>query len=438
MRHFLFIFCLFTLSCFSWAADLDYHGYLRTPVGMNQQSGKEVTINNPGSSGNEFRLGNETPYAEATFVADFIHRDKNQKKSSEFFNSTLTFAFSPPFNSQYGDTSSNGDYIQVVEAYIAGGFVEGFPASVWAGKRFYREPQIHMNDFYYFGDMSGAGGGVENIALGSGTLAVALLQYSNRSVTNSMTGTPSKQALDVRWKEVAFGSSDFFEFWIAEAYSGPGSGLDSTPSPVSYSASTGTALGVKWRHQLVDGNNEAAIIYGTGIMENLSLNSDAYSTTSGNGNLTNTNHSRFVESFVEELGPKYAVQAVLIADFLNRSSGTNSRWLSAGVRPVYYFSDHFHLNAQLGYSVVTDSSETITGGAAAGDRALLRATISPELAIGHGVYNRPVIRAYLSQTSWNSANGDLSNKGSLVYNSDSSLRGQLNQTEIGFEGEVWF
>ena len=43
----------------AWAMPVDMHGYLRSGTGNNLQGGKQNCFNNPGSEGNEFRLGNE-------------------------------------------------------------------------------------------------------------------------------------------------------------------------------------------------------------------------------------------------------------------------------------------------------------------------------------------------------------------------------------------
>jgi maltoporin len=420
------------------AAELSYEGYMRTPVGTNFSGGKEVQINNPGSQGNEFRLGNETPYAEAYFTEHVL---KKEKPDDTFFNANLTFALNPPLNVQYGDTTPTTDNVQVIQAFVRGGNVDGIHATYWAGKRFYRDVDVHMDDFYFFADMSGQGGGVEDIPIGSSaTLAVALLQYSYSYVTNAPNGLPSKQALDIRLKNWSWSDSDKLYLWFAEAYTAPGSAQDTNAGAVTYSACSGSALGAKWRRSFKDGFNDLAAIYGNAAMESLTLSADAYSNTASS--LNNTNRWRIVESFNKDFEARFGVQAAVIYENLNRATGTSSRWWSVGLRPIYYFTDHLHLIAQAGYSIVTDNSEAGTGGSTPGDRTMTRLTLAPEVAIGKGLFQRPVIRSYISYTSWNNANMDLANTHSLVgfLNSqgNTALNGKTGQGEIGFEGEIWF
>src|SRR5262249_39734797 len=126
------------------AADLDYKIYGRAAVGTNAEGGKQIDLNNPGSQGNEFRLGNESSaYSEAYFTSRIL---KGASADDPFFDANLTFAYNPPMNSQYGDGSDNGDTIQVIQAYAKGGNFDDVHMSFWAGKRFYRDIDIHMDD----------------------------------------------------------------------------------------------------------------------------------------------------------------------------------------------------------------------------------------------------------------------------------------------------
>ena len=439
------LFALFL--CFNAHAStaiLDYQGYLRTPVGTNSAGGKEIQLNNPGSSGNEFRLGNETPYAEAYFTAHLL---KPENKSEPFFNTNLTFAYDPPMNSQYGDTATQTDHIQVVQAYVKGGNLDGLKMSFWAGKRFYRDVDVHMDDFYYFADMSGSGGGIEDIQMQNGTLSVAFLQYSNQYVVNTTNGPPSKQALDLRWRDLELSKVNKLYLWMAEGYTAPGSGTDisaGTPgTPITYAAAHGTALGARWRHDYTDKDfNDLALVIGNSVMETFTLNADAYS--ADGTDLGSKSRWRVVEHYSSELNEKWGLQGAAIYEGANNgdAGSTHFHWYSLGVRPVYYITDHFHIVGQLGHSIVEDGSETGTGGAKAGERTLTRITIAPEAAIGKGLFARPVVRTYLTYSMWNEANKDNGNKHSLVGNLNSqkiaAMNDKTSEVQIGFEGEVWF
>jgi maltoporin len=293
--------------------------------------------------------------------------------------------------------------------------------------------------------MSGAGGGFEDLRLSNGNLSIALLQYSNAYVQSAVAGYPSKQALDLRLRNFRLSQNNSLLLWFAEGYTNSGSGIDTssgTPLAVNYAATSGSAVGIRWRYDLFEGFNDFAVIYGNSVMESLTLNADAYSGVAANLNLNNTNRWRVVETLTKELSSKWAIHYALIYENLNRSLGSYTRWSSIGARPVYYFTDHIHLLVEGGFSDFLDSAETNSTGSNPGERTLARISIAPEIAIGRGFYQRPTVRAYISYSMWNDANKDLSNTHSLVSVENAqglpALNGKNNQAEVGFEGEVWF
>lgn len=427
---------LITLTSTSQAVDMDYDLYFRTPVATNGAGGKQITLSNPGSQGNEFRLGNETGYGEATFTA---HSLKNKLKTEPYFDAVLTFAYDPSMNSQYSDTNTGTDNVQLVQVYAKGGNLDQQRFSYWAGKRFYRDAGIYMNDFFYFADMSGNGGGLEDIPLSNGSLSVALLQYSDRSVSATTHGLPTKQALDLRWKDYTFLTNEKLTFWLAQARTSPGSGTVGA-TLIDYQAESGTAIGARWTHDMGQDSNNLALVYGTGVMESLTLNNTAYVLPTSNQ--AKKNRLRLVDVYKADFGPKWSLQAAAVIEQADNgaSSSSKSRWYSVGVRPLYYFTDNFHLASGLGYSIVNNESETSTSGKV-GDRTLMRLTIAPEMALGKGFYTRPVVRAFVTYSQWNDANKDTTNSKSLLGALSSSTKAFENKNDalqFGVESEIWF
>lgn len=441
----LFAFLLMRSST-AIAADIDYQVYMRAPVGMTQNGGKEIQIINPGSEGDEFRTGNEVAYAEAYFTA---HLMKPVTAKDPYFDTNMTFAYNPSMNSQYGDTTPTTDNVQVIQLFARGGNFDGNTLSFWAGKRFYRDVDVNMDDFYYFANMSGNGAGIEGVDLGNGSLSVALLQSSTKDFTDATNGNPSKQVLDLRWRNLGLTDHDHLQLWLAEAYSAPGTGTMttvnngvSTSVVADYDAAHGTAAGTRWQHDLDNGFNNFAVLYGTSIMENLSLDGDVYALAG-----TRMDHKkrwRVVEHYSRDFSEKWGLQTALIYEGVDSgaSAESQSHWYSIGARPTYYITDHYHLVFEVGHSIVRNAAEITASGLPAGDRTLTRATISPEFAFGRGLYNRPVVRAFLTYSQWNDANKDTSNPNSLISNLNSQKIVALNNmsgvVQVGFECEAWF
>jgi maltoporin len=242
---------------------------------------------------------------------------------------------------------------------------------------------------------------------------------------------------------------DVLHAWFAAAYAAPGSGyaLDTTTgkydTPTDYEAAHGVAAGARWRHALSEKSyNDFTVMYGTGAMENFTMdNSIAYAKTGTHVN--SRKRTRVVENPIIEFD-KWSLAVGLIYEDADNGldANTHSRWISAGIRPVYYFTDHYHLVFEAGHSSVKVDSDTGTGGAAVGERTLDRVTLAPEVAIGKGFFARPVIRAYVTHTWWNKANQDVGNTDSLVgalnANNITALNGKADETQVGVEAEVWF
>jgi hypothetical protein len=94
-------------------------------------------------------------------------------------------------------TFSSADSFHLREAFVqAGDLWRWLPgARIWAGERYYRRQDIHINDFFSV-DMSGYGAGVEDLELGVGRLAIALIGSASDDVTTGR-GAYSKLNLDV-------------------------------------------------------------------------------------------------------------------------------------------------------------------------------------------------------------------------------------------------
>jgi len=436
---------VFFLSSFSAAAvalDFDFGMYMRAPVGANSHGGKQIQLRNPGSQGNEFRLGNEGGYGEALFTGHVL---KGKTADAPYFFANITMAYMADMNAQYGDSSANGDPVHLIQSYAKGGNFDGIRASFWAGKRHYRDVDIYINDFYYFANMGGVGGGVEDVRLGPGTLAVALLQSADENFQDTTTGLPVKQVLDIRWFNVAIGEKDRLHFWLAAGYTPAGSGekLNSggTYDPVEFETGLGGIAGLRWGHDLAGGHNDLALMYGTGVIEDFSMNRN-FAFTSTGVDVNGSRRWRLVESLFREVNPRMGIQTAIIYDHAISGMNVSSRWLSVAARPVFYITDHYHLAFEGGFSSVLIDSETDGAGGGAEERTLGRVTIAPEMAMGKGYFDRPLVRAYLTHTWWNGANANLNNTSSLLGGFNASgftaLNDTRSETQVGVQCEVWF
>ena len=176
----------------------EFHGYFRSGYGLNGEGGQQVAFQAPGAEA-KYRLGNEAEtYAELIFVDNWINPDHESDRAwakAEFMieaNTTNSTSYTN-FPNDIGN-----DQFRFREAFIQmGNVIESQPgAKFWAGERYYRRQHIDINDFYPL-DMSGYGGGVEDLDVKVGKMAVAFLSGARPDLV-TQNGVLAKSNIDVR------------------------------------------------------------------------------------------------------------------------------------------------------------------------------------------------------------------------------------------------
>src|ERR1700722_10218809 len=160
----------------------EFHGYFRSGFGLNSVGGQQVAFEAPGAQA-KYRLGNEAEtYTELIFVNNWVNPGRDAEKA--WFRSELTVEANTSNSENYGPTAGPGaDQFRLREAFVqAGKLFESQPnAKFWAGERYYRRQHIDSDDFFPL-DMSGYGGGVEDVDLGFGKAAAAFIGVARPDV----------------------------------------------------------------------------------------------------------------------------------------------------------------------------------------------------------------------------------------------------------------
>ena len=180
----------------------EFHGYLRSGYGLNSRGGKQVAFQAPGAEA-KYRLGNEAEtYAELIFVNNWTNPEHDRDKA--WIRTEVLIEANTSNSANWGSFPGNkgNDEFRFREAFVqAGNVFESQPlAKFWAGERYYRRYQSHINDFY-ISDMSGYGGGVEDLDVKVGKLAVAFLSGARPDI-NTENGDYAKSNIDVRLYDV--------------------------------------------------------------------------------------------------------------------------------------------------------------------------------------------------------------------------------------------
>jgi maltoporin len=394
----------------------EFHGYLRSGYGLNSRGGQQVAFQAPGADA-KYRLGNEAEtYGELIFVNNWVNPQHDKDKAwikTEFMieGNTSNSASFANFPGGIGN-----DQIRVREAFVqAGNIFKSQPnAKFWAGERYYRRYQAHINDFYIL-DMSGYGGGVEDLDVKVGKLAVAFLAGARPDVTTE-NGNYAKSNIDVRLYDVkAPGGKLGAWFNYARAKGG------TTPTGTVIPTSNGYAFGIA--HQRLEwkgGYNWFSVQYGKGAASNFSTSIDDPTPF-----LKDTKKFRIAEHFLIQTNDKFAIQPVFV---YQRSHSGNPRdgwnqWVSLGARPQYFFTDHLSVAFEAGLDRTSSGNGQYEGW-------LRKFTIAPQIGAGRKFFSRPVLRVFMTYASW--SNGLRGFVGGIPF------QGKTSGLSFGVQTETWW
>jgi maltoporin len=388
---------------------VDIHGYFRAGYGRNDQGGSQVGFQAPGAF-SKFRLGNEAEnYGELTFGKSFYVPNLFKLEPSERpdglpagpiarLQATLSI-YNP-----YQDLLSSGstDFgLPEVWASI-GNVVQSQPGmKFWAGSRYYRRHDIHINDFFFY-NMSGTGGGIEDVELPFGKLAFAWIGAASTSGfsdlpepdANNEAGF-SKGNWDLRFYDVPLplGKGEFGVVY-ARADSGKDAAGNSAPDVDGVS---GTFLHTAEKFLSDDGVNKFSLQFGTGPAKTFTSGFEMFTLDNDffiRPDASDSWRFRATEHFTANLGESFSISPALVYQLTDYGDdGGLVHWASAGLRPMLHFNKYFSLAFEAGVDWVKDE-------ASATSDYLCKLTLAPQVSLGNRFMSRPVIRAFATFARW--------------------------------------
>jgi len=398
------------------AKTFEFHGYLRSGYGLNSRGGQQVAFQAPGADA-KYRLGNEAEtYAELIFVNNLVNPEHDPGKA---WIKTEVLVEANTSNSANWGSFANGignDQFRFREAFVqAGNVFESQPlAKFWAGERYYRRYQSHINDFY-ISDMSGYGGGVEDLNVKVGKMAVAFLAGARPDITTE-NGNYAKSNIDVRLYDVkAPGGKLAAWFNFARAKGG------TTPNGAVIPSSSGYAFGIA--HQRLEwkgGYNWFSVQYGTGAASNFSTSIDDPTPF-----IKDTKRFRIAEHLLLQTNDRFAIQPVFVYQCTqsgNPREGWN-QWLSFGARPQYFFTDHLSVAFEAGFDRTKSGNGQFDGW-------LRKFTIAPQIGAGRKFFSRPVLRVFVTYASWSD--------GLRGHVGGTPFKDQTSGLTFGVQTETWW
>jgi len=409
----------------------EFHGYLRAGYGLNSQGGQQVAFQAPGAEA-KYRLGNEAEtYGEFIFVNNWLNPEKDTNRAwmkTEIMIAANTTNSSSPANFPY--TVSNGrvnwdgnDQFRLREAFVKAGHVFGDSqpdAKFWIGERYYRRQHIEINDFYPL-DLSGYGGGVEDVNLGVGKLAVALL-FNARPDILTQSGNYAKSNIDVRLYDIKTPTG----LWTAWADFVPSKG-GTTQSGQVIPTNDGYAFGVQ--HKLLEwhgGYHYFGIQYGTGAASNFSSGGNGTQIEDPTPYISRRRQFLATEQVLFQPNDRFAVMPIFVYQRTRDGFPRHpwQQWVSFGARPMVFFTNHVSLAFEAGF----DHTHSPVGPTY--DGWLRKFTIAPQISAGRKFFSRPVLRAFLTYGNWSD--------GLRGFVGGAPFQNRTSGFTYGVQGETWW
>ena len=387
---------------------MDIHGYFRAGYGRDSNGGSMVGFQAPGALA-KYRLGNEPDtYGEITFGKNFYgagafeFNDAGEVTAGAGpigrFQTTL--AAYTPIQDAISSGSASFSFAEIWGS--VGNVIASQPSlKFWAGNRYYRRHDIHMDDFF-FSNMSGTGGGFEDLKLSFGKLALAWIGTPGSSGVSSAPVPDaankagfSKTSFDLRLYDMDVpGGTGEAGLVFSRATSGLDANGNQAPTSTGFS---GMFIHTRKGVFSEDGVNKASIQFGTGAA--MTLNS-GFETFSLNGQTfirpadADAWRVRVTENFTANLSDSFSLGPVFVYQLTDYAGNEGKvQWVSAGLRPIWHFNQRISLAMEGGADWVKDDNARTDG-------VLYKVTIAPQVSLGGRFMSRPVIRAFITYASW--------------------------------------
>jgi maltoporin len=388
---------------------VEFHGYFRAGYGRDDKGGPQVAFQAPGAF-SKYRLGNEAEtYGEIMFGKNFYLPNLFSLDPDLRPDGTPTGPIARVetmisiFNPHQDLLSSGGTSFGFPEVFASIGNVWPSQPSMkfWAGSRYYRRQDIHISDFFFY-NMSGTGGGIEDFELPFGKMAFAWIGAASTSGFSDLPQPdPNNKAgfakgnWDFRLYDVPLplGKGEF-----GAVYAHADSGLDAAGrSAPSSDGGSFTFLHTIERFISEDGANKFSLQFGTGPAKTFTSGFETFTTPAGlfiRPDAIGSWRFRATEHFTANIDEHFSIGPALVYQLTDYDDGNGQvQWASAGVRPIIHFNKYFSLAFEGGVDWVKNP------GAGTSDY-LYKLTFAPQVSLGDRFFSRPVLRTFVTYARW--------------------------------------
>jgi maltoporin len=361
---------------------LEFHGYFRSGYGVNSKGGHMEAFMAPDALA-KYRLGNEQ---ETYIEAILLNRNWNPDPDGVTLETQIRVAYQTQQNQTWDLTN------QVILREMfgrMGSFLQwDKDVKVWAGQRFCRLPELDIIDFWWY-DMSGYGGGFEDINCGIGKLDVTFIGYASNNINMStQRGRLSKENVNFKLGDVdvPFGKG---MFWANGGFIKGGVWTED-PS-IKYPDMGGVDVGFMHYMPGELNNNQLGIQYGCGACTSLSAGGEI-PTYSDNRKSWRV---RLTDMFNRQITDKLCIQAVGVYQYTDygAKTKTDETWVSLGCRPIYALTKHFGVEIEPGMDYINNPADDY-------DTCLFKLTGGIRISPGTIFNSRPEFRLFATYARW--------------------------------------
>ena len=362
---------------------LEFHGYFRSGYGVNSKGGKMQAFQAPDALA-KYRLGNE----QETYIETvFLNRNWNPDPEGVTLETQIRLAY----QTQQNQTWDINNQVVLREMYARmGHFVSWDPdIKVWAGQRFLRLPELDINDFWWY-DLSGYGGGFEDINVGIGKLDVTFVGYADNDINLSTSrGRISKENLNFKVGDidVPFGKG---MFWVNGGFVKGGTWADDPD--IKYPDMGGVDVGIMHYMPGELNNNQFAAQFGCGANTSLSAGANIPTDNDDRGSW----RVRLTDMFNRQFTKNLSIQAVGVYQYTDYGQATKNTetWVSVGARPIYMLTKHFGLEVEPGMDYINNPRDGFNA-------CLYKLTGGIRISPGTIFNSRPAFRLFATYAKWN-------------------------------------
>ena len=403
----------------------DFHVYFRSGIGSSMDGGDQVCYKAGGAPA-KYRLGNECE----TYAAVRLIKDQDVEGAGKF-KITTEMIYETDQNTDWeqinGNTSS-ADRIAIRRFNVAGtDVIESLPgATLWIGKEFVNRQDVHMNDFFFW-DPKGPGVGLSNVDVGFAKLGVSWVRNNSEDMTDGEgdKGNVVNNTYDIRLSGIALGEGKSLEV-------GVDIGTTSGTEDLAYEGKNNSGLlftANLYQTNFLGGSNKLTI----------QKAKDGMIGEASTGNQNGANEGslfRIIDQGVTKLADNVEAQYVVIyqnkddnAVYTDEARGKSSttygyKWVSAGIRPVFYWSGYSSTALELGIDKVDPKDDNYDS------TSMTKLTVAQQFSSGQKFFARPALRLFVTYAKWNE-NGN-SNAGGV------SPADATSGISFGAQTEVWF